>query len=379
MPHPDKNPAIETVSVHAGRETDADSGAIAPPIHLSTTFERDADGGYSKGYQYVRDGNPNRLALERAMCALEQGEWSVAFASGTAATASVFQAAATRGRIVSSKAAYHGTLRQVAGMAGEGIARMVDTTDMEAVRVALEDDVSLLFVETPANPMMGISDLAALITMAREQGTAVACDNTFATPVFQNPLAIGADLVVHSSTKYLGGHSDLMGGVVVGRKDDAWGQSLRDIRSVGGAVPSPFDCWLLSRSLATLPVRVRTQSGSALLVAQFCAARPEIAAVLYPGLVDHPGHDIALRQMRGSGGMLSIRLRDGFEAAMAVAARVSLFKRATSLGGVESLIEHRASVEGPDTDTPDDLLRMSIGLEHPDDLIMDLAQALDSI
>jgi cystathionine gamma-synthase len=378
MAHPEKNLAIETLAVHSGRKTDTQSGAVTPSIHLSTTFERDADGGYSKGYEYIRNDNPNRVALEASLAALERGDWAVAFASGTAATSALFHAASRKGVIVSSRSAYHGTLKQLGELAarsGNGV-RLVDTTSADEVASALADDVALLFVETPGNPMMGISDIRTLAAMAKKHGAAIACDNTFATPVLQNPLALGADLVIHSSTKYLGGHGDLMGGMVVGHDIGSWFDDLRTVRTTGGAVPSPFDCWLLLRSLPTLPIRVRTQSASALLVANFCQSHAQIESVLYPGLATHAGHTSAADQMSGFGGMLSIRLRDGQEAAMTVAARVNLFTRATSLGGIESLIEHRASVEGPDTATPDNLLRLSIGLEHPDDLIADLAQAL---
>jgi cystathionine gamma-synthase len=381
MAHPEKNLAIETLAVHSGRKTDTQSGAVTPSIHLSTTFERDADGGYSKGYEYIRNDNPNRVALEASLTALERGDWAVAFASGTAATSALFHAASRKGVIVSSQSAYHGTLKQLGELAarsGNGV-RLVDTISTDEVANALADDVALLFVETPGNPMMGISDIRTLAAMAKKHDAAFACDNTFATPILQNPLALGADLVIHSSTKYLGGHGDLMGGIVVGHATGNWCDDLGTIRTTGGAVPSPFDCWLLLRSLPTLPIRVRTQSACALLVANFCQSHAQVERVLYPGLITHTGHAIAADQMSGFGGMLAIQLRDGQEAAMTVAARVKLFTRATSLGGIESLIEHRASVEGPDTTTPDNLLRLSIGLEHPDDLIADLAQALGTL
>jgi cystathionine gamma-synthase len=381
MPRPEKKLAIETLAVHAGRNPDGQSGAVTPSIHLSTTFERDADGGYSNGYEYIRNDNPNRAALEASLTALEKGDWAVAFSSGSAATSALFQAASAKGDIVSSRAAYHGTLKQLAELAklsGNEV-RLVDTTATNEVGNALGENVSLLFIETPGNPMMGISDIRALAAMAAKHGITVACDNTFATPLLQNPLNMGADLVIHSATKYLGGHGDLMSGIAVGNDLGGWFEDLRTIRNTGGAVPSPFDCWLLLRSLPTLPVRVRTQSASAKLVANYCQSHPEIERALYPGLATHEGHDIAARQMSGFGGMLSIQLRGGRDAAMTAAANVDLFTRATSLGGIESLIEHRASVEGPDTATPHNLLRLSIGLEHPDDLIADLAQALGAL
>lgn len=381
--HPESDthrPSIETLAVHSGRSPDPVTGAINPPIHLATTFERDPDGGYERGYQYTRDDNPNRAAVEQAMASLEGGERAAAFASGSAATLAVFQSAIHRGSVVASESAYRGTLRQLRELVPRfgGEVRFADTTDTDAVAAAMDRGTALVFVETPSNPMLGISDLAGLAEIAETHGAALACDSTFATPVLQNPLDLGATLVVHSSTKYLGGHSDLLGGMVVGR-DDEWMEDVAMLRGAGGAAPSPFDCWLLHRSLPTLPWRIRAQCASALTLARFLAARDEVERVCYPGLPDHPGHELACRQMRGFGGMLSILLTGGEAAAMAVASRVKLFTRATSLGGVESLIEHRASIEGPETRTPRNLLRLSVGLEGTAELMEDLAGALGRI
>jgi cystathionine gamma-synthase len=373
--------SLETAAVHAARPPEPATGAVAPPIYLTTNFERDPDGGYRRGYSYVRDGNPNLSALEAGLAALEGGDAALATSAGSAATALLFQVAARRGTIVASEHAYHGTLRQLSRFVPEigGRVRHVATDDTDAVRAALDaegDRAALLFVETPANPLLGISDLAALAALATARGVPLACDSTFATPVLQRPLDLGAGIVVHSSTKYLGGHGDVMGGALILRGLPEWRDELVALRGMTGCVPGPFDCWLLQRSLPTLPQRVRAQTATARALADYLAGHPAVHQVCYPGLEDHPGHAVARRQMADFGAMLSFRVRGGGEAAVAVAAAVELFTRATSLGGIESLIEHRASIEGPGTRTPDDLLRLSVGLEHVDDLRADLATAL---
>ena len=307
----------------------------------------------------------------------------MATSSGSAATALLFQVAAREGVIVASESAYHGTLRQLGEYvpAIGGAVRLVDTTDLDAVRAVLDeagDAVSLLYVETPANPLMGISDLAGLGELAAGRRIRMACDSTFATPVLQRPHELGTHVVIHSSTKYLGGHGDVMGGALIVRGADDWLDALRSLRGVTGAVPSAFDCWLLQRSLPTLPQRVRAQTATAHTVAGFLQSHGSVHEVLYPGLSEHPGHAVAARQMSDFGAMLSFRGTTGRAGALAVAAAAEIFTRATSLGGVESLIEHRASIEGPATRTPDDLLRLSIGLEHGDDLCADLARAFEA-
>jgi cystathionine gamma-synthase len=370
---------LETLAIHAGREPDPATGAVRAPIHLSTTFERGPDGAYPHGYNYGRSGNPNRASLEQAVAALEGGPEAVAFGSGAAATLAVFSLAASGGRIVCSADCYHGTARQLREILPRwgGSVEFVDTTDLAAVAQALEPGAALLWVETPSNPLLRISDLAALAGLARARGILFGCDNTFASPVLQQPLALGADLVMHSTTKFLGGHSDVLGGMVVVREAGTVLERLREFQGVGGGVPSPFDCWLLLRSLATLPLRVRAQSIGALAVARFLAAHPRVERVHYPGLESHPGHALAARQMRdGFGAVVSVQVPGGAAEALAVAARAQLFTRATSLGGVESLIEHRASMEGPLTQTPANLLRLAVGLEHPDDLLADLDHSL---
>ena len=372
---------LETLAIHAGRAPDPATGAIREPIHLSTTFERDADGGYARGFEYARTGNPNRAALEQAVAALEGGHAAIAFGSGSAATLAAFQLAAPGGRVVCGADCYHGTARQLRELAPAwGVeVEFVDTREPERVAAALaRAPTRLLWFETPTNPMLQVSDVAALATLAHTHGALVGCDNTFASPVLQRPLELGADFVMHSSTKYLGGHSDLVGGIVVVREPGAVLDALRRYQGLAGGVPSPFDCWLVLRSLPTLPLRVRRQSATALELARFLQAdRDRVARVHYAGLEDHAGHAIARRQMHGGfGGVLSFEVPGGQAPALAVAARTRLFKRATSLGGVESLIEHRASIEGPQSTTPAGLLRVSVGLEHPDDLRADLDQAL---
>ena len=368
----------ETLAVHAARAPDPETGAVAQPIHLSTTFERAADGGYPLGFHYGRSGNPTREALEAALAELEAGAEAFCFASGTAATMAAFSLLRPGEHLIAPTECYYGTIRQLRlFFESVGVAvTLVDTWDLDAVAAAWTPVTRLLWVETPSNPRLRITDIEAAAVLAHDRGALLACDSTFATPVLQQPLALGADIVMHSTTKFLGGHSDATGGALVVRQQGAAAQRLRDYQQQAGAVPSPFDCWLLRRSMMTLPLRVRAQSATAALVADYLQAQPGVARVHYPGLVSHPGHAIAARQMSGFGSMLSFEVPGGAEAALRVAAGTRLFTRATSLGSVESLIEHRASIEGPDTTTPQGLLRLSIGLEHADDLIDDLRQAL---
>lgn len=369
---------IETLAVHGGRDVDPATGAVAAALHLSTTFERDADGEYSRGYSYTRDANPNRAALERALATLERGEAAAAFASGMAAITAVFQSLRAGDHVLAPDDVYHGTgalLRDVLSR-WQLAADFVDMADPAAVRAALRPNTRLIWIETPSNPLLEITDIAQIAELAHDAGAVCVCDSTFATPILQRPLELGADLVVHSTTKYLGGHSDAQGGAVVTRRADGFFDRVRAVQKYGGGVPSPFNCWLTLRSLPTLPLRMRAQCGSAGRIAQYLAEHPAVSAVYYPGLQGHPGHEIAARQMAMFGAMISVRVHGGRDAAMDVAGRVRVFTRATSLGGIESLIEHRASVEGPHSRTPEDLLRLSIGLEHVDDLIEDLEGAL---
>lgn len=376
---------LETLAVHAGRKIDPATGAVMPPIYLSTTYERNPDGSYTDGYVYTRSENPTRHALEEGLAQLEGGAVAAAFASGQAATMSVLQTLDRGDHAIIPDDTYFGTraLMTELGVRWGVEVSGVDMTDVAQVRAALRPNTRLVWVETPSNPLLKITDIEAVAEIAHGVGARCVVDNTWPSPVGQQPLALGADWVMHSTTKYLGGHSDILGGAVIAQDDDEYFARLRTIQTTGGAVPAPFDCWLLLRSIRTLPYRMRGHSEGAQAVANFLADHPRIAAVHYPGLASHPGHAIAARQMRLFGGMLSIQIAHaaddpsrGADAAMAVAGCVKLFTRATSLGGVESLIEHRFSVEGPDSPTPPNLLRISVGLEHPDDLIGDLAQAL---
>ncbi len=369
---------IETLAVHAGHAPDPATGAVTPPIHLSTTFARDADGSLPHGFIYARSDNPTRRELERALAALEGGATALAFASGMAATAAVFQSMLPGEHVVAPQDAYYGTarlLREV--MAGWGLAStLVDMTDLHAVAAAITPRTRLVWIETPSNPSLAVTDIARVVAIAHAAGARCVCDNTWATPLLQRPLALGCDLVMHSTTKYLGGHSDLTGGALVSPGDDAWAARLRTLQALGGAVPSAFDCWLLMRGIRSLSWRMRGHCENAAAVAAFLAGHDRVETVHYPGLASDPGHAVAAGQMTAFGGMVSAQVRGGAEAALDVVRRVRLFTRATSLGGTESLIEHRASVEGPESRTPPGLLRLAVGLEHADDLVEDLDQAL---
>jgi cystathionine gamma-synthase len=368
---------IETLAVHAGHTIDPATGAVAAPIHLSTTFERDIEGTYSRGFMYTRNNNPNREALERGVSMLEGGETAAAFGSGTAAAMALFQALAPGDHVLAHVDAYYGTsrlLREIFLRWGLE-ADFIDMSNLEEVKKALRPQTKLAWAETPSNPLLRIVDLAAVAEIVHGNGALCVCDNTWA-PVLQRPFDLGADLILHSTTKYFGGHCDVAGGIVVAKKESEFFQGVQAIQYSGGAVPSPFDCWLILRGMRTLPWRMRAHSENGMHVAEFLAQNRKVEGVYYPGLRSHPGYEIAQRQMSMFGGMLSLQVNGGGEAALSVAAKTKIFTRATSLGGVESLIEHRASIEGPGTTSPENLLRLSIGLENADDLIEDLEQAL---
>jgi cystathionine gamma-synthase len=369
---------IETQAVHSGRTPDPTTGAVMPPIHLSTTFVRNEDGPYTDDFVYSRSDNPNRRTLEGALVALEEGAAAAAFASGMAAASAILQTLEAGQHVILPDDAYFLVNRLVEELLSRRSATftIVDMTDLDAVAAAVRPETALIWTETPSNPQLKITDLAAVAQIAHDAHARCVCDNTWPTPLGQRPLSHGVDLVLHSTTKYLGGHSDILGGAVIARTDDDFFELIRTIQHLGGGVPSPFDCWLLLRSIRTLPYRMRGHFANAQVVAEFLAQHPLITHVHYPGLAAHPGHEIAQRQMDAFGGMLSIQVAGGEAAARRVANRVRLFTQATSLGGVESLIEHRYAIEGPDSLTPPALLRLSIGLEHPDDLIADLDQAL---
>jgi cystathionine gamma-synthase len=373
---------IETRAIHAGRHIDPASGAVTPPICLSTTFERSPEGEYPLGYVYSRDNNPNRRALEECLADLEGGTQALSFSSGLAVATAVVQGLEAGAHIVAPDDVYWGFRKVVGGVFERWPVEVsyVDMTDLDAVSSAIRPSTRLIWTETPSNPLMKITDLAAIAKLAQSGATRIAtvCDGTFATPVLQRPLELGIDLVAHSTTKYIGGHSDVIGGALItGAPSDLFDRA-RVSQKFGGSVPSPFDCWLTLRGLDTFPYRVRAQSENAMRVARFLQAHPAVEKVHYPGLAEHPGHAIAAHQMSAFGGMLSFQVRGGREEAMTAVARCKLFIRATSLGGAHSLVEHRASVEGPDSKTPQNLIRVSIGLEHFDDLAADLAQALDA-
>jgi len=372
---------IETRAVHAGRHIDPATAAVTSPIYLSTTFERSPEGEYPQGFSYSRENNPNRRGLEQCLAALEGGKEALAFASGLAVSTAVVQGLEPGDHLVVADDVYWG-LRKVIGevFAKAGLqTSYVDFTDLAALRSALKPQTRLVWLETPSNPLMKITDLAAVAETVRAVGpnAITVCDGTFATPVLQRPLDCGLDMVAHSTTKYISGHSDVVGGALITKHDNYLFERARKAQRYGGSVPSPFDCWLTMRGIETLPLRVRAQSETAMRIARCLRENPRVEAVHYPGLAEHVGHDIAARQMSAFGGMLSFRVKGGRDEAMAVAARCRLFIRATSLGGAHSLIEHRASVEGPQSKTPQNLLRVSVGLEHPDDLSEDLAQALE--
>lgn len=359
---------------------DPTTGAVVPPIQPSTTYERGPDNRLLSGRLYSRADNPNYDGVEALLSHLEGGAASAVFSSGMAAATAVFQALRPGDHVLVPQVIYWALRNWLVGWATDwGLqVESVDMTDLARVRAALRPgQTRLVWVETPANPTLTVSDIAALAALAHEHGARLAVDSTFATPLLTRPLALHADLVMHSATKYLNGHSDVIAGALTTRVvDEAWQRILR-VRVQAGSVLGPFEAWLLLRGMRTLHVRVPAQCRSALAVAARFERHPAIVAALYPGLPSFPGHEIAVRQMHGGfGGMLSLRVRGGAEGALAALGRLRLWKRATSLGGVESLVEHRASVEGPQSTTPPDLLRMSVGLEDTGDLIADLDQAL---
>lgn len=370
---------LETLAVHAGRpHVDPYSGAVVEPITLSATFERDPDGGHRRGYHYSKAGNPNRRSLELAVAALDGGTGAVAYASGSAAIAAVLGTLAPGEHVLIPDDVYQGTARLLRhSLSRWGVQfSAVDMTNLAAVSAAMRPDTRLIWTETLSNPLLKVTDLEAVAAIGHEGGAVCAVDNTFVTPVFQRPLALGVDCVVHATTKFLSGHADTVGGVVVAGALPV--ERLRLLQWVEGAAPAPFDCWLARRGLKTLSIRMRAHADGAAKVAAYLNDHPAVLTVHYPGLPNHPQHDLAKRTLDGFGGIVSFRVRGGRSAAIAVAAAVHLFTRATSLGAPESLIQHQATAptHGPETTLPDDLLRLSIGLEHADDLIVDLDQAL---
>jgi cystathionine gamma-synthase len=378
-----KSPHPATIAAQALGWTDASTGAVVLPIHPATTFLRDPDNQFRRGRSYGRADNPTYDQPQALLTALEGGAASLLFSSGMAAAAAVFQSLPQDAHVVAPRVMYWGLrswLRNFAQQWGIEV-EFVDATSLDALRQAVQiGHTRLLWIETPANPLWSVTDIAAAAAIAHAAGAMLAVDSTAATPVLTRPLALGVDLVMHSATKYLNGHSDVIAGTLTtAREDDFWAR-LRMARSSGGAILGGFEAYLLLRGMRTLFPRVERACRSAQQIAEALSENAQVLEVLYPGLLTHPGHAVAARQMTGGfGGMLSVRLRGGAEAAIAAAARVEVWKRATSLGGVESLIEHRASVEGADSPAPPDLLRLSVGIEDPRDLIADLEAALRSV
>jgi cystathionine gamma-synthase len=377
-----KSLAPETIAAQAGGDVDAQTGALVPPIHMATTYERDPDNQYRKGFSYSRPDNPLTRQVEEVLCRLEGGEQALVLGSGMAAATAAFMALERPAHVVAPEVMYWGLKKWLAEDAVLlGIrATFVDATSNDAIRGAIEPGVTrMVWIETPANPTWGVTDIREVAAIAHTAGALLAVDSTVATPVLTQPIALGADVVMHSATKYLNGHSDVLAGALVLARNDGYSARVARIRSMHGAIIGPMEASLLLRGMRTLHVRVRHQARSAMRIAAHFASHPRVAAVLYPGLASDPGHETAARQMTGGfGGMLSVRIKGGEEAAIRTAANVKVWKRATSLGGVESLVEHRASVEGPGTPCPADLLRLSVGLEAPEDLIADLEQAMDA-
>lgn len=367
----------ETKAIHAGHRIDPATGAVTSPIHLSTTYERDLDGEFSRGYSYTRSENPTRKELQERLCALEAGHDALVFSSGSGAFLSLAQALKAGDHVIISADLYFGVqviFREIMGAWGLQ-SSFVDMTDLEAVRNAVQDNTKLLIIETPSNPQMKITDIAATAEIAHQNGALLVCDNTIPTPIFQKPFELGADFVVHSTTKYMGGYSDVLGGAVITKEDSDFWARLSRVQKIGGAVPSPFDCYMLLRGIATLPYRIKAINENTMMVAIYLEQHPQIEAVLHPALESHPQYELVKKQMTGTGGLFSILVKGGQEEAMAVTNKLRLVTRATSFGGVHTTIEHRASIE-EGTSTPKNLLRVSIGLEHPDDIIADFEQAL---
>jgi cystathionine gamma-synthase len=377
-------PGFDTIAIHAGAEPDPATGAVSPPIYQTSTFKQDGVGGLRGGYEYSRSANPTRSALESALAQLEGGVDAAAFASGLAAEDTLLRAACEPGgHVVIPDDAYGGTYRLFARVLQQwGLEHTpASVADVDAVAAAIQPGrTRMVWVETPTNPLLGIADLQALSRVAHDAGALLVVDNTFASPALQQPLAHGADVVVHSTTKYLGGHSDVVGGGLV-FADAGLAERVRFHQNAMGAVPGPFDSWLVLRGIRTLSLRMQRHCENAAAVADFLGAHERVSQVLYPGLSSHPGHDVASRQMSGFGGMVSFRLAAGAEAAVEVCNRARLFTLAESLGGVESLIEHpaqmtHASAAGSPLEVPADLVRLSVGCEDVSDLIDDLRQAL---
>lgn len=374
---------LATKAIHAGYRPDPATGAVNAPIYASSTFAQDGVGGLRGGFEYARTGNPTRAALEASLAAVEDGAYGRAFSSGMAASDCALRAMLRPGdHVVIPDDAYGGTFRLIDKVFTQwGVAYTpAPLSDLTAVRGAITPQTKLIWVETPTNPLLSIADISAIAQLGADNAAKVLVDNTFASPALQQPLTLGADVVLHSTTKYIGGHSDVVGGALV-TNDEQLDQAFAFLQNGAGAVPGPFDAYLTLRGLKTLVLRMQRHSENAAAVAEFLAGHPAVSTVLYPGLPSHPGHEVAARQMRGFGGMVSVRMRGGRAAAEKLCAQTSVFILAESLGGVESLIEHpsamtHASTAGSQLEVPDDLVRLSVGIEDVTDLLADLDQAL---
>lgn len=369
---------FDTLALRATHQIDPTTGAVVAPLYLATTFARNEAYEPIGDHIYTRTSNPTRNTLEQVLATLEGGAVAMAFSSGQAATMTLFQALRPGDHVVIAQDAYFGSpalLEDVFHPWGLTYTR-VDMSDHKAVRASIHENTRVVWCETPSNPMLAMTDLLTVSMMAHEAGAICVCDNTWATPVLQRPLDLNCDVVMHSTTKYLSGHSDVLGGALIFKQDNEFAKRVRQLQGLGGAVSSPFDCYLITRGIKTLGIRVRAQSQTAQAVAEWLAIHPAVEKVNYPGLPANPGYALMKQQMNGPGAMLSVQVQGGAEAALRVAGKLQLFTRATSMGGVESLIEHRASVEGLNSKTPKNLLRVSIGLENAADLIADLQQAL---
>jgi len=369
---------IETIAIHSGNRIDPHTKAVVQPITLSTTFERGEDGQYPGGHIYTRMSNPNRVSLENVLAKLDGGEDACAFSSGNAAGSAIFQSLEPGCHVIVPADMYHGLKALIIEVYSKILdISFIDMTDIELLKKTIKPDTTkLIWIETPSNPLLKVSDIKEICKIAKARNIIVCCDNTFATPVFQRPFELGADMVMYSSTKYFGGHSDVLGGALVTKiKNPQW-DHIRRIQALAGSVPSPFDCYMTVRGLKTLPYRMRGHASNALAIASFLQNHPEVENVFFPGLPTNQYHTIARSQMSDFSGMLSFTLTAGEAKARKVANCLKIISQATSLGGVESLIEHRASAEGPTSTTPTNLLRLSVGLEHIDDLLADLEQAL---
>jgi len=372
-----------TRAIHAGQDPDPTTGSVIPPIHATSTYAQDGVGGLRGGYEYSRTGNPTRAALQECLASLEGGRHARAFASGMGATDAALRSMLRPGdHILIPNDAYGGTFRLIDKVLGHwGIEHTpVELSDVDAVRAAVRPNTKVIWIETPTNPLLNIADIAGLSQIAHSAGALLVVDNTFASPYLQSPLGLGADVVMHSTTKYIGGHSDVVGGALI-TSDDELDAQFGFLQNGAGAVASPFDSWLTLRGIKTLELRMEKHSDNAELVVQALLNHPKVKTVLYPGLPDHPGHELASKQMRRFGGMISFTVHGGEQAALDVCSRTKLFTLAESLGGVESLIEHpgkmtHASTEGSLLEVPSDLIRVSVGIEAGDDLVADLVAAL---